>query len=259
LIPFEDVSRIYNKTLYKMESLSNLNDFYELGIFQRNNWKDDDIVSSSSLRLKEDKNGKYYYPSIEFYGYNNVRNAMNSGQIPQLVSSFGGGEYQVFTWTDLEIPAATRAQMRKVGNYSYIKKGLFKKTYDADGNSLKTEDKLGNKYVVYKAINALGDSFRANEFYSFAKESIIDNGMIKVENEVMDAQIVPLLEATKGKAKGAVEGPLAITIEGKFVVVKDVSGKPRKFDSSIVTAEKLITAGYTPDQAGEIINAKCKG
>ena len=122
-----------------------------------------------------------------------------------------------------------------------------------------TQDKRGNYYTVHKAINALGDSFRANEFYSFAKESIIDNGMIKVENEVMDAQIVPLAVATKGKGKGAVEGPLAITIEGKFVVVKDASGKSRKFDSSIVTAEKLVKAGYTSEQAGEIINAKCKG
>jgi len=48
-------------------------------------------------------------------------------------------------------------------------------------------------------INAWGDSFRAQEFYTEAKESVIDNGFIKVPNEVSDATVVSLYSKEKQK------------------------------------------------------------
>ena len=258
LIPYEDFSRIYNKTLSRIEKLPNLQDFYNLSVFQRNNWNDSDIVPSTTLNALKDKNGRLYYPSISFFGYNNLRGAIKAGDIPQLVSGGRGGEFEVFSWTDLSISATERAAMRKAGDYSYINRGLYKKVYDADKiTPITTSDNNGRLYFVYKPINALGDSFRANEFYTEAKESIIDNRMMKVENEVIDEQIIPyMVKSDKKKSYTKVEeGDLVITIKGDRITVNN-----RSFAASMINFETLTgRLGYTPEQAGEIINAKCKG
>lgn len=257
LIPYEDFSRIYNKTLSRIEKLPNLQDFHNLSVFQRNNWNDSDIVPSTTLNALKDKNGRLYYPSISFFGYNNLRGAIKAGDIPQLVSGGRGGEFEVFSWTDLSISATERAAMRKAGDYSYINRGLYKKVYDADKITPITTDSNGRLYFVYKPINALGDSFRANEFYTEAKESIIDNRMMKVENEVIDEQIIPyMVKSDKKKSYTKVEeGDLVITVKGDRITVNN-----RSFAASMINFETLTgRLGYTPEQAGEIINAKCKG
>ena len=45
---------------------------------------------------------------------------------------------------------------------------------------------------IYKAINAWGDSFKANEFYSTAKQSVLDNDYTKVD-EVSDNVVANIL------------------------------------------------------------------
>ena len=255
LIPYEDFARIYNKTLPKIENLSNLDDFYELGIFQRNNWNNDDIVPNKELFVMFGEYGPFY-PSLGFSGYNNLKNAMRANEIPQLVTgSDFNKEYQVFTWTNYSISRAERNRMRKQGDYSYRNKGLFKIVKDVDGDPIFTEDKKGRRYPIYKAINAFGDSFRANEFYSEAKQSIIDNGMMKVD-EVTDGQIVGVYDNTiqTSKYNKAITGPLEITVTKDRVIVNG-----RMFAKSIITAESLKNSGFTDEQAGEIINKKCKG
>jgi len=54
------------------------------------------------------------------------------------------------------------------------------------------------EYYVYKAINAWGDSYRANEFYDVDKQSAIDNGFIKV-NDVDNLDIIDLFKGTRRK------------------------------------------------------------
>jgi hypothetical protein len=41
---------------------------------------------------------------------------------------------------------------------------------------------MGRKYFVYKAINAWGDGFRANEFWPTDHKSVIANGFVQVED-----------------------------------------------------------------------------
>jgi len=79
--------------------------------------------------------------------------------------------------------------MVKASDFSFIKKGLFKKVTEDGVSPLITYNRKGYEFIVYKAINAWGDSFRANEFYDGANKSKIDNGFMKV-NEVDDREIV---------------------------------------------------------------------
>ena len=145
--------------------------------------------------------------------------------------------------------------MRKAGDYSYINKGLFKQVFDADGDPLITTDKKKNQYFVYKAINALGDSFRANEFYASAKQSIIDNGMMKVSNEVMDAQVVAAFEQTKPTPSTSPSSNILFTKEkGKYRLADG-----QLYDADQINAEMLLAMGYSEQRAGQIINIKCKG
>lgn len=256
LIPYEDFARIYNKTLPIIENLPNLNDFYELGVFQRNNWSDNDVVAYNRLFSIFSLQKGVQYPSVDSLPPN-VKKAIVDGEIPQVITQrIGkvGGEYIVASWNK-KLSRQEIAKMRKAGDYSYINKGLFKQVFDADGDPLISEDYKGRPYFVYKAINALGDSFRANEFYTSAKQSIIDNGMMKV-NEVMDAQIVAVFEnsAKSSRYSKSSEGPLEITVKGDRVTVGN-----RTFAKSMINHESLKKFGYTDKQIGDIINAKCKG
>ena len=255
LIPYEDFARVYNKTLPIIENLPNLNDFYELGIFQRNNWSDDDVVTYNRLFSMYDNYGELKYPSVDYLP-SNVKKAIANDEIPQVITQkIGkvGGEYIVASWNK-KLSRQKIAQMRKAGDYSYINKGLFKQVFDADGDPLITTDKKKNQYFVYKAINALGDSFRANEFYASAQQSIIDNGMMKV-NEVMDAQVVAVFEGMKPTPSSSPSSNVLFTKEkGKYRLADG-----NLYDADQINAEMLLAMGYSEQRAGQIINIKCKG
>jgi predicted NAD-dependent protein-ADP-ribosyltransferase YbiA (DUF1768 family) len=60
------------------------------------------------------------------------------------------------------------------------------------------------KKYVYKAINAWGDSFRAQEFYTTGQQSVLDNGFDKVANEVEDSVIVDIYKGGGVTSTGAV-------------------------------------------------------
>ena len=255
LIPYEDFARVYNKTLPIMENLPNLNDFYELGVFQRNNWNDDDIAAYNRLFSIYSVERGVQYPSVDFLPPN-VKKAIANDEIPQVITQkIGkvGDEYIVASWNK-KLSRQEIARMRKAGDYSYINKGLFKQVFDADGDPLITTDKKKNQYFVYKAINALGDSFRANEFYAYAKQSIIDNGMMKV-NEVMDAQVVAVFQSTKPVPSSSPSSNVLFTKEKDKYRLAD--GK--LYNADQINAEMLLAMGYSEQRAGQIINIKCKG
>jgi hypothetical protein len=104
--------------------------------------------------------------------------------------------------------------MKKEGDFSYIKKGLFKKVYK---NGVALEVKGGGKAVnyIYKMINAWGDSFRAQEFYgkefplnsksTVSRSSILDNGFLKVVREVEDSEIELALLGTTQIVSATIE------------------------------------------------------
>jgi hypothetical protein len=65
---------------------------------------------------------------------------------------------------------------------------------DDYGTPLTTKDKKDNEYFVYKAVNAWGDSYRANEFYDVDKKSVFDNGFMQVEDVDNNVIITKFLE-----------------------------------------------------------------
>jgi hypothetical protein len=93
---------------------------------------------------------------------------------------------------------AKKTEMRKAGDYSFINKGLFQKVYDDYGVPLIIPQQSGD-YYIYKAINAWGDSFRANEFYETDHNSVFDNGFMQVKDVNNNVIIDKFLQKTSKK------------------------------------------------------------
>lgn len=84
-----------------------------------------------------------------------------------------------------------KEEMNKAGDYSYIQKMLMKRVYDGSKPFYTTYNFNGQERTnyYYKAINAWGDSFRLQEYYSQPKQSKVDNGFHKIDIEFSDSEI----------------------------------------------------------------------
>ena len=288
LLPYEDFADVYNPTLSKLASIKNLNDFYKLGVFQRNNWNNDTFVPSTRARWIK-VNDPYdfgnrvsiYNPSMYFLP-GAVKDAVSNGEIPEMLtqsanSSDSKSDYITFNWelqqeiltkeeldkikpseSILDAVFAKKNEMRRRGDYSYMQKGLFQKVYDDYGTPLTTEDSKGNTYYVYKAINAWGDSYRANEFYNVDKKSVFDNGMISA-NTTSNGLIIDIFKGTR-PIVGAVTANTASSAK-RNVTIKGIFNGLNEFtleQKSQILSNFAIKHGLTSEEALKDINAELK-
>jgi hypothetical protein len=143
-------------------------------------------------------------------------------------------------------------------------------------------------YFVYKAVNAWGDGFRAQEFYDEARESVIDNGFIKVD-EIGDSAIIntfvktgkkslvdKIKNASKSKSKTSrnlfeqkdENIPLSEVDDSSddklFSEINDVNVLSLQLKDgntyliSEITNQMMTDMGYTPSEIGKFIKKyKC--
>jgi len=242
LLPYKDFKEIYNAPLSLLEDLPNLEDFRKLDVLQRNNWSNSDIVTplKATLIFKKDGSGMTNINESKVAG--SLRQAIYDGQIPKVMEVRTGGalDRQDFVLYSVEdaISKEKKAEARKKGDYSYIKKYLMKKVYYSDENGdLKplTIEFLDSKGVVqkkylFKAMNAWGDSFRAQEFYDTARPSVLDNGIEKVLNEVDDEVIVKILgrlpKVTPKETFASLQAKQEVTATSSTSGTNSPNGKP---------------------------------
>jgi len=274
LLPYEDVSRIYNKTLPKLDQLSNLEDFNNLNMFQRNNYNDELIVPKDRLFRDVFKNfegGKSLkYPSIDFLPAS-VKSMIRKEIIPQVMTKRAeddGPDVIAAIWNK-NLGKKKIAQMRKEGDYSYINKALMQKVYDESTGEPYVYLVKDKPYHIYKAINTFGDSFRAQEFYDNVQKSIFDNGYMKA-NEVSDGIITNIFDGEVKKqmkrpkytkqapaqptqqTSAPVEQELEISVLGNDFIVGNA-----RFPKSLATVEFLERRGYSPQLIKKIIDKIC--
>jgi hypothetical protein len=217
LLPYDDFKGLYNDTLSILEKLPNLAQFQELNVFERNNWNNSDVAvyKRETIKMLPKKDGTGTYPfKPDTRLIDSLVKAVNNKVVPKLIglspmSEAGRSDFVVFTYEDV-ISSAQRIIRRKTSNTDHQHKVLMKKVYTTDENEkvvplLHITESKGVVYTkyVYKAINAWGDSFRAQEFYTTNQKSVLDNGFDKV-NEVEDDVIVDIY-------RGGATAPLAIT------------------------------------------------
>ena len=260
LLPYEDFKKIYNEVLSKLETIPNLEDFYKLNVFERNNWNDDDLIPHARAKLFQAGSGDWYYNTNMNFLPGDIQYAVAKGKIPQVLtmSMFtreGTSDIIVYSWEDESISLNERKEMRKKGDYSFIKKGLFKKVKDQFGEPLIGGSEAFPSYV-YQAINAWGDSFRANEFYSTARKSKIDNGFIKVK-EVSPSDIIAYFIGREGLAKTENENtpqPVSTSVDETSDLINI---KGREYEKAAVNEKLLSSLGFTPIEIGKILKSLC--
>jgi len=215
VLPYEDFQDIYDNVLGNLKNITNLDEFYNLGVFERNNWNNDDMVPRKRAGYIASLN--VYNPAMYFLS-DEIQTAVVKKQIPPVITQSinnreGRYDYMTYSWeVDVKLTdedkkqrmtqALKKSKMRAQGDYSFIKKGLFRKVTDKNGvpliHSYMSKDGELKEFFVYKAINAWGDSYRANEFYLTDKQSVIDNGFIKV-NDVDNLDIIDLFKGKRRK------------------------------------------------------------
>jgi predicted NAD-dependent protein-ADP-ribosyltransferase YbiA (DUF1768 family) len=222
LLPYEDFKEIYNDALFVLDKMPNLRDFYDLNVFERNNWSDSNIIPSKRAKvIKSKKTGRIIYPIELMFFKKPIEAAVNRGDVPRIIkipllSREAASDFITYSW-DTYTGKGVNKELRKKGDYSYINKGLFKKVYGADGKPLIHETEYDGKIYtsyLYKAINAWGDGFRANEFYNEVRTSEIDNGMIIVKEGVRTVRTPGTLIDTPKKFSGEIEDRVIEKLNG---------------------------------------------
>jgi hypothetical protein len=272
LLPYEDFKGLYNDTLSILEKLPNLAEFKKVNVLERSNWNNSDITKykKASLYFGKDNEGKTYVSNLDRDTLiNPLKKATEDGIIPKLVglspmSEAGRSDFIVYTYEDY-ISNEKRILRRKTGNTEHQHKMLMQKVYTKDANNKRVplmhitskENKRGElviyKKYVYKAINAWGDSFRAQEFYTTGQQSVLDNGFDKV-NEVKDDVIVNIYKGGGVTSTGAVAVTESVNEESKGATLKDGN----TYTADQLNTKMLLAIGYTKQEAGKIIkNNKC--
>lgn len=216
IIPIEDRAEILGPIIKTL----NLRDyaFFADSAFQRNNWKDTDVFRKVEPKffqneesfMGEDELGNEFYlytspafPSIPSLNispkdrkilqlnekYHSFDIASDFIIVPRVVTDRKTGE-RIDMTTGVNVTNRQFAINKAKGDYSLQDVYGYKKVKYSDGTPVTTFDKEGNKIFIYKLINLWGDGIFASEYYLTGKPSVLDNGTMKISQEVPDADII---------------------------------------------------------------------
>jgi hypothetical protein len=172
-----------------------------------------------------------------------LQDAMLMGEIPKTInisanSMEANSDVITYIWSDMTINKTQKREMVKKGDYSFMKKGLFKKVYSKNNKGIsspivyetvstdkKTKKTTVYKNYVYKMINAWGDSLYAKEFYdkkypeiptsTISQASVFDNGYEKV-----DIRPKVIITGETVVTKGELEDSVIVEILGNSAYVE---------------------------------------
>jgi hypothetical protein len=231
IIPVEDYAQKIAPIFQQLQADDQLKSF-ENALFERNNFRNSDVFQEFKpaiwVPFVNPRTGDYtkenfmfdpitgedklihIFPSYSIKGfgagrtliklserYNSFQLASDFIKVPKVISNKDGKKFNVATGT--EISKADYAHMLKKGDFSLYDAYYYKKVYttlkDEFGNPIplfKVNDK-GDRDYFYKLINVYGDGNKAVEMNTNFTPSVIDNGSMRIPNEVSDEQIVSLI------------------------------------------------------------------
>jgi len=261
LLPYNDFREFYNETLSNLENIPNLAEFRQLDIMERNNWNNTNIVPFKRGQLTQSKkNPKNWYYAEKAFLSNKLQKKMDNGELPPMIvfsmfSREGKNDFITYS-SEGKITKAQRIKARRTGDTSHVEKALFKKVYTINDEGVRVplvqkSEYEGKEYFnyVYKAINAWGDSFRAQEFYgktfpldplsTVSRASVLDNGFLKIQktvnvdgqqlspDEVEDSVIELALLGTTQMVSATIEPTKNVEVVDRYSVA-DLQANPDK-------------------------------
>ena len=286
IIPIEDFSESIAPVIQNLVADTDIQAFSQ-GWFQRNNWKDRDIWKTviptffeankgTPVGVDQYDNEIYQYTSIPYFPNVSTLGVLSSERrILTLSETFNFIEVnadfvlvprvievnkeQIDMKTGKTITPSMFAQKKAKGDLSLKEVYGYKKVKFKNGQPLTyTETKKdGTEEVkhVYKLINLYGDGALGSEYYLDFQPSVLDNGTVKIANEIPDADILnyfaPQLAADLEKE--AVTSQTGITTPSGKLKLKD--GK--EYLISDINADLLESIGYKPSEIGKLLKSIC--
>lgn len=220
IIPLDDYAKKIKPIIDTLTDDLNV-EYFANGMFQKNNWKDEQIVPTSIPRFMFERD-ENYEPIEEYLGedpYGNdvyqykvspflemfdgpaleekrmiltlspmydASNGANSDfvKIPRVITNKQGENIDIITGKTIssQVMSAVRAK----GDTSLSNVFGYQKVKYSNGKAL--TDNKGN--YVYKLVNLLGDGNIVSEYYTDNRRSVLDNGTAKIINEIADKDII---------------------------------------------------------------------
>jgi hypothetical protein len=170
LIPLEDYAARVAPIIDRLDRISDKMQFVKTGAFFRNNWKDTTIVPAVKTKA-------YMYKI-----HNSLKKMAgeNTGQLIKIVANARAAK----------MPFIKVRRATKVGNEVIWNTLLFKRVEYSDGTPLIMDPNFPS--YLYKQVNAWGDGFNGQEYYKQPRPSVIDNGTLKVKEELDDAKLIEI-------------------------------------------------------------------
>ena len=205
IIPVEDYANKVKPAIDSVTSDLNAANFTK-GAFERNNWKDQDIFKKINLvpsfYNQFIKDGEVVndiqfdqFPVLKGLSETGAKNILILDRfdnfadvgsdfilIPRVVTN---DKEKIDIIDGKPITRADYARRKAAGDTSLNDVMGFQKVRFENGEELSRGTE-----IVYKAINLWGDGQYAVEMYNDSRKSVLNNGTIKIENEIPDANII---------------------------------------------------------------------
>jgi hypothetical protein len=215
IIPVEDFSKIIKPIIDNLEATPDVQMFSK-GMFQKNNWKDDAIVPTvipffvkasedpiNVVEVGDDLEDVYMYespsfPDIKLMGIKTtdrrvllLSETYNSGDIqydfikvPRVITLRSGDTVDMVNGQTI-LPAQ---KVKRLASGESALNDVFgyQKVKYADGTPAVT----AKGEHIYKLTNLYGDGALVSEYYNDGRPSVIDNGTVKIDNEIPDADLI---------------------------------------------------------------------
>jgi len=170
-------------------------------------------------------------------------------KIPRVVTNKKTGE-MIDLETGQSVSRTMFARQKAQGDLSLKNVFGYQKVKYANGEPLVT----AKGEHVYKLVNLYGDGQLVSEYYLDSRPSVLNNGTIKVDNEIPDANLIKFFGPTTVAEETVVPSPAT--------KVSTPSGKLKLRDGneyaiSDINAQLLEKIGYTPKEIGKLLKAIC--
>jgi hypothetical protein len=294
IIPIEDYSKQIKPIIDTLIDDADTK-YFSNGMFQKNNWKDEQIMPTVTPRfvfqrdenfeeiekiLGEDPFGNdvYQYETnvfeTVFDDAENQRlvltlspmfdmsNGANSDfvKVPRVFVNKRGQNVDLITGRTIS-PQAMKS-MRMQGNTSLTDYYGYQKVKYSNGEAVRNFEGR----FVYKLINLLGDGNIVSEYYLDGRKSVLNNGTIKIDQEISDAKIIEYFGGDTSEELVSLPEEKIVTptqnankpgeqlgLFGDTILLKD--GK--EYNKTDVNSNMLEAMGYTPKEIGKILKSIC--
>jgi hypothetical protein len=256
IIPIEDYSKEIKPIIDTLIDDADTK-YFSNGMFQKNNFKDEQIMPTITPRFVfqrdpetkeeiekiagEDPFGNYVYEYETNVFETQFDDAENQRLVLTLSPMFDGNNgadsdfvkvprifvnkkrQNVDLITGRTISPEAMKSMRMQGNTSLTDYYGYQKVKYSNGEAVRNFEGR----FVYKLVNLLGDGNIVSEYYLDGRKSVLNNGTIKIDQEISDAKIIEYFG-------GEIE--------------EEVVSLPVEIEEAAVLAEKAVAVEETPEE-----------